>query len=188
MFKKINRSSYNPGWPTWLFTLAITAFGLALLLWPNAASSLIVNGFGGILLGVGIFHIIRYYSRSRYHAMSNMDLGIGISFAFLGVLVFLLKDILLSIIPALIGIFLLITGFIKIQAALDFKRLLVNRWYLEMIASGVSIIMGLIIILNPFSTAMVLIRIIGGAILVEGIQDTISLFAYKKVYKTYFVD
>ena len=187
---KNNRTlfKYNPGSPTWLFAAAIMVFGLALLLWPNATTSLIINGFGGILLGVGIFHIIRYYTRSRHYAMSNMDLGVGITFAFLGLLVFLLKGFLLSVVPALIGLFLLITGFLKIQAALDYKRLLVNRWYMQMIAAGISVVMGLIIILNPFRTAMTLIRIMGGAILIEGIQDLLSLRAYKNVRKTYFVD
>ena len=182
------RLKYRPGWPAWLFGVAIMLFGLALLIWPNTTTALILSVFGGLLIAVGAFHIIRYFVADHRSTMYNFDLGIGIALAFLGLLVFLLKGFLLSLVPVLIGVFLLISGFVKLQTALDFKRLAVNRWYFELAAACVSLVLGILIILNPFSTALVLTRIIGASILIEGIQDVLSLRAYKRVYTTYFTD
>lgn len=182
------RGKYKPGWPAWLTGAVIILFGLALVIWPNITMGFLLNLLGGVLIAIGVFHIVRYFTSDHRAAMFNFDLGLGITLAFLGLLVILLKGFLLSIVPAILGCILLITGFVKIQAAFDFKRMQVQRWYLEMIAAGISLVLGMLIIFNPFGTGMLLTRMIGVAILIEGIQDIISLRAYNRVYTTYFTD
>ena len=184
--RTIYAKGYRAGWHTWVISAAIIIFGLALLIWPARTTGFILNFIGGILMACGAFRICRYFLKSRDTALYNMDLGIGSTLAVIGILIYLLKGFLLSLVPTIIGIILLVSGLIKLQTAIDFKRLSVYRWQFQMIISIVSVIMGGIILINPFGTALVLTRIIGAAILIEAVQDVISLITFKNTYETHY--
>ena len=192
---KVTRTIYSkglkPGWHTWIISAAIILFGLALLIWPGQTTGLILNFVGGLLMACGAFRLIRYFVKSRNTAVYNMDMGIGSTLFIIGLMIYIFKGFLLSIVPTIIGIILLISGLLKLQTALDFRRLNVRRWQLQLITSGISVVMGIIILINPFSTALLMTRIIGAAILIEGPQDTFSLRTFKDAYTThytYFID
>ena len=85
-----------------------------------------------------------------------------------------------------IGIILLVSGLVKLQTALDFRRNNVRRWQLQLTISLISVVMGIIILLNPFGTALLMTRMIGAAILVEGLQDALSLRTFKDAYSTHY--
>lgn len=189
--RTIRAKGFNPGWPEWIFTAVIIVFGLALLIWPGQTTGLILNFVGGILMAIGVFLIIRYYIRSRKAIVRNMDLGFGITAAVLGLLVYLMKGFLLSVVPTIIGVALLVLGFLKLQTALDFRRTNVFRWQFQLIISIISMVMGFVILINPFGTALLMTRMIGAAILVEGVQDLLSLRTFKDAYSihyTHFTD
>ena len=92
------------------------------------------------------------------------------------------------LLPFFFGLMLLIGGIGKLQYTLNFKRMGATRWYLELVGTILSIAFGIIILVNPFSTALLLMRIIGIALLIEGIQDLISHYAYKKATQAYYVE
>lgn len=184
--RTIRAKGFNPSWPEWIFTALIIVFGLALLIWPGQTTGLILNFVGGILMAIGAFLIIRYYIRSRKAMVRNMDLGFGITAAVLGLLVYLMKGFLLSIVPTIIGVVLLVLGFLKLQTALDFRRTNVFRWQFQLIISIISMVMGLVILINPFGTALLMTRMIGAAILIEGVQDLLSLRTFKDAYSVHY--
>lgn len=184
--KHIFIHNFTPGWPAWILTAVIIIFGLALLIWPGQTTGLILNFISGILLAIGAFLITRYCIRSRKVMVQNMDLGFGITFAVLGLLVYLMKGFLISLIPTIIGVILLVSGFLKLQTALDFRRMNVHRWQLQMVISIISIAMGFVILVNPFGTALLMTRIIGAAILIEGVQDLLSMRTFKDAYNVHY--
>lgn len=184
--RTIRAKGFQAGKMTWLVTAAIIVFGLSLLIWPGQTTGLILNFIGGLLMVCGIFRIIRYFAKSRHTAVYNMDLGIGSTLAFIGLMIYVLKGFLLSLVPVIIGIILLVSGLIKLQAALDFRRMGVLRWRLQLITSIISAVMGAVILLNPFGTALLMTRVIGAAILIEGAQDAFSLFTFKDAYTTHY--
>lgn len=184
--RTIYARGYKAGWHTWIISAAVIIFGLALLFRPAQTTGFILNFIGGILLACGAFRICRYFLKSRDTALYNMDLGVGSTLAVIGILLYVFKGFLLSLVPTIIGIILLVSGLIKLQTAIDFKRLGVRRWPFQMIISIISIAMGGVILINPFGTALVLTRIIGAAILVEAVQDVISLCTFKNTYETHY--
>jgi len=175
--RTIYAKGFQPSWQTWLVTIAIILFGLALLIWPGQTTGLILNFIGGLLMLIGAFRIVRYFIRSRKGAAYNynMDLSIGGILALIGLLIYIFKGFLLSLVPTIIGVILLASGLIKLQSALDLRRIGRLRWQIQLITASISAVMGLIILFNPFGTALLMTRAIGAAILIEGIQDAFSL-------------
>lgn len=185
--RTIYARGFGSGWQSMILTAAIIIFGLALLIWPGQTTGLILNFVGGVLMACGVYRIARYFLRAKKAPVyDNMDLSVGGTLTVIGLLIYVFKGFLLSLVPTIIGLFLLISGLIKLQSALDFRRLGVPRWRLQLVTASVSAVMGVIILFNPFGTALLMTRVIGAAILVEGIQDALSMRAFKDAYTTHY--
>ena len=159
--RTIRTRGFKPSWSAWIVSAAAIIFGLALLIRPAQTTGFILNFIGGVLMFIGAFRIARYFLKSRDTAMYNMDLGLGSTLAVIGLLIYVFKGFLLSIVPTIIGVILLVSGLIKLQTAIDFKRMYVHRWQLQMATSIISILMGAVILFNPFGTAFASILLAG---------------------------
>ena len=177
---------YKAGWPVWAFSAAALVFGLVLLIWPGITTALILNICGGALIAAGLYNIARYFLRRDGQYLINWNLALGIALAGGGVSLIVFKELLLSVIPFLFGSALLLCGIIKVQAALNMRRMSARRWYITLILAGISAVLGLIILINPFGTGLMLIRLIGASIAVEAIEDLFSARVYNKTVTTYF--
>lgn len=175
-------------WPEMAVGLAVSILGLVLIICPGLASSVVFNAVGGIGIIIGLVCLIRYYTLDARTAMSNNGMFFGLLWLLGGILIIALKGFLLSLLPIFFGIVLLIGGIGKLQYTANFKRMGVARWYFELICAALSVGFGVIILLNPFSTALLLMRIIGIALLIEGVQDLISHYAYKKMTEIYYTE
>ena len=55
------------------------------------------------------------------------------------------------------------------------------KWNITMVAAVISLIFGALIVFNPFSTAMTLMRVLGAGLIYEGVVDyTYSKFKKKQ--------
>ena len=72
-----------------------------------------------------------------------------------------------ALLPVLFGLLLVVGAMSEVQTAFDMKRMEDGRWYFSLIAAVVLAVLGLVILANPFSTALVLMRFTGAALVVE---------------------
>lgn len=175
-------------WSELAIGIAAIALGLVLTIHPDLATSVVFNAVGIAAIVIGGIHLARYFMQNQGAAAPDNGMFVGAMWVVGGILLIALKGLLLSLLPFLFGLVLLVGGIGKLQYTLNFKRMGASRWYLELAAAVVSTVFGLLILVNPFSTAMVLMRIIGVALLVEGVQDLISHYAYKKTSEAYYVE
>lgn len=176
-----------PGWPVWLAAAATLIFGLLLLICPQLLTDLVFNICGTILCIFGAFNILRYFTRRDPYAGFNWELCLGLVLLTGGIVLIVFKNALLSLLPLLFGLALLFGGIVKIQAAMNMRRMMYARWHFTMIAAGISTALGILIIVNPFGTLLTLLRVIGGALVIEAVQDLQSMKSYKEVVETHFV-
>jgi len=174
--------------PTVISSIILIALGLILVIMPNIASTLVFVSIGVMLVAIGIINIIRYFSMEQKQQITSYALAIGIISCAGGVLIMILRPLLLAMLPFLCGGIVAIGGILQLQKALQFKRMNVRAWYIDMIFAGILLTLGTIILLNPFKTAMVLMRLIGVALMVEGIMSILSGAAYEKKKKAFFVE
>ena len=167
---------------------ALMLLGLILIVFPGITVKLVIGGVGGVGIVMGAIHLIKYSRLDSHASIASNELAVGLLWLVGGVLVIALHKFLLSIVPVFFGVVMLIGGIAKIQSTLQFKRMGAKRWYFELVCAGLSVGFGAIILLNPFSTALLLMRIIGIALLIEGAQDLVSRYIYIKTSDAYYVE
>ena len=183
LYKKLHLSA-----PQFIISLACAILGLILLVAPGTAVSFVFNSIGLVCIVIGIFNVIRYSNLDAKSAVSSNALASGIVWIIIGLAVILFRGTLISILPIFFGAIILLGGISKLQGAFAFKRMNARRWYIELIFAAISIVFGALILFNPFSTAMLLMRIIGLALLIEGLSDIISFSALQKKKTEYFIE
>ena len=171
---------------------AIILMGIVLLILPGVATSVLFNGIGCICILIGIIHVIKYFTLEARIAVIGNDMALGLAWIAGGIAVIIFKPVLVSLLPVVFGLVLLIGGGIKIQSSLGFKRMNAVSWYWELICAAVSVVMGILIVSNPFSTALLMMRVIGAALVLEGCMDVVSRIAFKRAcnrfIETHFIN
>ena len=159
--------------------------GLFLLLFPQTTANVVFFMIGTALIVTGVVRSILYFTGDAHKAVGGWQLATGVMLVLAGVMLFVLADALISFIPLVFGCALLVGGIFKLQTAFDMRRMGVDKWQHELIYVGVSVVMGAIIIFNPFSTALTLMRVIGAALVVEAVQDTICAVKFHEIEKNF---
>ena len=77
---------------------------------------------------------------------------------------------------------------LKLQHAFDLKRMGFDTWVRIGLTAAVNIFIGLIVILNPFSTVAWLMRLVGIGFLFSGVTDLITTIYVSKKASEYYVD
>lgn len=162
--------------------------GLVLLIWPGITSSVICLVFGVLLLIYGAVTIIAFLIRDSKAGSFLFDLVLGIVGVALGLLLLLRPDILLSILPVVLGIYIIIDALLNVKRAIELHRMAYQRWWVILVLSLVSAALGVVILLRPYLTAEMLIRVIGFVFLYTGISDLWTLFKLGRVTKSWRKD
>ena len=78
---------------------------------------------------------------------------------------------IVGVLPALIGILILLDGGMRIQTAKDAKVLGYERWWLVMILRAAASLLGLLLNLKPFESAAEMMMLLVITLLIDGIQN-----------------
>lgn len=170
-----------------LSLITITAglvIGILLLFQPDKTVQLvsIMCGITVISLGVGAW--ISYFTKVK----STILAILGSLAIILGIVLCVKYKSIISVVLLLFGIFVLISGIIDLVSAIDAKRNDLKSWLLSLIMAAASIIMGLLVIINPFSSMLILTRILGASLIVYAVMDLISFIQVKKIIKYSLAD
>ena len=93
------------------------------------------------------------------------------------------SEFVLSFLPFLTGVFLLLGAVIKLQSALDLRHLGLSKWWLILIAGAASLILGILLVVNPFEAARVAVILIGAGLLADGAVNLLDMFLIRSLYK-----
>ena len=103
----------------------------------------------------------------------------GTVLVLLGIWICTQPRIVLSIIPVVVGIIVLIHGLMDIQYTLDIKRTGSTKWWIALIAAILTLIVGLLLVFNPFTAYEISMIMLGIAMLYDGGSDLVLLiFSY----------
>lgn len=146
--------------------MSILLIILAIVLIFKAAEfiTIIIRSFGVILIGLGIFFLVTYYKVGKELQMVQYNLLQGIVAICFGIFCILRSDVVQNIFPIVIGVWIIVQGMMKFQLASNLKNLGEEEWYGILIGAVMSLILGMIIICNPFASSIA-ITTIGGILL-----------------------
>ena len=151
-----------------LSALCYIALGIALIVWPAASINVFCYVLGGDTAAYGLWQIYRFISH-REERYATLTLLVGIVALALGICFFVKPELFASILPFILGLYLIFDGVVKLQAALDIKKEGYQKWGILLLLAVLMIALGVVILLNPFHSAQVLTAFIGACMLVDGV-------------------
>ena len=149
-------------------SICYIALGIALMMWPEKSLDLFCYLVGGVTVAYGLYRIYRFISH-REERFVTVGLFIGIIALALGICLFIKPDVFSSILPFILGLYLVFDGVVKLQAAFEIKKDGYPKWGILLMLATLMVVLGVIIIFNPFTTATTLVAFVGACMLVDGI-------------------
>ena len=154
-----------------LFELIV---GILLFVNPEGFTAAAITCFGIVLLAIGVIYLIRFLREKNQYptlVLALVSLVIGFICTFLTSLVMGL----FAVVAVIYGVILIVSGVYKFKAHRDAKRLGLPTIPLALISAILSIILGLVIVVNPFTTTKVLWSFAGISLIVEAVVDFCSM-------------
>ena len=166
-----------------ILTIYELIIGILLLIEPVRFTTFIIAGLGIVLLASGLINTIGYFRKDPAAASNEQLLAKGLILMLTGVFCIFRSDWFFAAFPLLTfiyGIAILLSGFVKIQSTVDALRLKQSGWLWRAAGAVSSILLALIIILNPFSTTAYLWIFAGVSLIAEALIDFITLVITRK--------
>lgn len=159
-----------------------TLFGVFLLFFPRTTTKTICFAFAIILILIGMGYIISYAAKDFMKSYYRYDLVIGLVCISVSIFIFIKVDIILGVIPILLGFIVLINSIVKLQRAVDLIRVHYPLGWLVLVLALLTGIFGVFLMADAFAaTAMVMI--IGVAFIWNGITDIITGICFLRKLK-----
>lgn len=177
-------------WNLILLAVIFIALGIVLILWPGATMKTICYLLATMLLAIGVVSLINYLRKDISGIIYRYDLVVGLCAILGGILVIVKVDKLTDLIPAVLGFLVTMSGIMKMQNSVDMLRLGHGTWHVAFAMAIVNIVAGIVLLMNPFEAAQILIMCLGIALVYSGITDlyvTISISRRLSQLKTEIV-
>ena len=153
--------------------------GIVLLVRPDETVQFIsiLCGVTVIMLGIGAW--ISYFTKFK----STILAILGTLAVIAGIILCVRYRSIISAVIFLFGVFVLVGGIVDLISAIEAKRNDLKSWIVSVIMSAVTIILGLLVIINPFDSVMVLTQLLGAGLIVYAVMDLISFIQIRKIVK-----
>ena len=148
-------------WNLVLMSALYLGLGVFLLMKPTTALNIVCYALGAVVLACAAVQLIRYFVVERGVFQSQLTLISGIICLALGAFLTLRSDIVVSILPIVFGLFVIFDSISRVQNALDLRRCGYSSWKSFLLLPVLSVVLGVIMILNPFGTMEPLVMAIG---------------------------
>lgn len=161
-----NDLSHNWGWMV-VRGIAAVSFGVLALLVPGITLAVLVLLWGAYAVVDGIFSLLaafRIHDRGRpFWAL----LAVGILGIAAGILTFVWPNITALVLLAFIAAWALIVGVLQIVAAVRLRKSIEHEWLLGL-SGALSVVFGLLMLINPGAGALAVLWMIGAYAIVFG--------------------
>ena len=141
--------------------------GIALIVWPLASMNLFCYIVGAVTAAYGLWRIYRFIFH-REEKYVTVGLFVGIIALALGICFFVKPAVFSSILPIVLGLYLIFDGVVKLRTVFDIKKEGYPKWLILLLLALLMIVLGLVTVFNPFQTASVLVVFIGVSMIVDG--------------------
>jgi uncharacterized membrane protein HdeD (DUF308 family) len=172
-------------WLLALRGLAAVLFGVIAFVWPGATLITLVWLFGAFALVNGFLSLVLAAKVPKgYPRFGSLILG-GLLGILAGLLAFVMPAITALGLIILIAAWAMVTGILEIVAALKLRKEINNEWLLILVGI-LSLVFGVLLLLQPAAGALVLIWWIGAYALVLGILLFVLAFRMRRFRKESF--
>lgn len=172
-------------WDVIITSVICIMLGAVLIFFPTAVNEMIAYFIAGGMFLLSIIEFYNYFKKDIKTQFYRNNLVSAVVALVIGIILLAKKDLVISIIPMILGAIITISGVKKLQNGLDLIRLKLGGWKPVLILSAVNIIFGVIMIICARETADVIIILIGVGLVFSGITDLFSAIWVSKTAKKF---
>lgn len=162
-------------------SVVLFVVGLFLVIRPESTLSLISYILGGILVIIGTTSLVNYYKDKK--SVSTFELIYGVISLIAGLVLILNPKALASLIPFVIGVWILISSLIKLKYIWDLNDTKNKSWTTSLVITIIMLVLGIVLIFNPFEGAVMITRMIGIFVIIYAVLDIVQSSIIKKSVK-----
>lgn len=172
-------------WDALLTAVLYVILGLAALLLPETMMRTLGYLIAIVLIVAGAFSMIGYLLRDAHQNYYHNDFVYGLIAISLGCIMLYKVELIISLIPFMLGLLVLFSGCTKLQAVIDMKRLEYGNWLVMLAVAMVNVVLGILLIVNPFQSVVLLFRLLGAGLMLSGITDFVTVFYFAGKFAQY---
>ncbi len=151
-----------------LSAVLCVVMGVVILFWPQKTIDLFCRVLASGLIIMGAVNLISYFTNRMAHPFSGI---LGLVVLLVGVWIFMKPESIVSLIPIVIGVILVIHSLQDLKLALEIRGNHYEKWWGMLIAAAIGLIFGVLCIVKAFGIVTFAVRLIGVALLYDGISD-----------------
>lgn len=175
-------------WDAVVSAFLYVIMGVVLLLFPETTARSLGYLIGAVAVLAGAVSMIGYLLRDAHESYYRNDFLFGLVGIAVGCFVFYKVELIISLVPFILGLLVIVSGCGKLQDVIDMKRLKYGNWAVMLAVASVNVIFGVVLLLNPFSAAKLLFQVIGAGLIFSGVTDAfIKLYLARRI-KSYLKD
>lgn len=148
--------------------LVCVAMGVVLLVWPDRTIDIFCKVLAIGLVLIGVVNLVSYFVNKSLHPFGAV---LGTIATLVGVWVFGHPSSIVSLVPIVIGVMLCVHGIQDVKLAFETKTNQYEKWWSVLLLAFVSIILGLLCIINAFGVVTLALQFIGVALIYDGLTD-----------------
>ena len=167
------------------YGLICVIIGIIDLVNPEKMLNIIAYALGISAIICGLVFIIVYVARDVKYNLNNNDFLSGLIAVVVGIVILIKWQQFMELVPIVLGVLIIVSGCIKLQDAIDLKKLDHPAFLMMLIVAIVFIIFGSILVANPFKSEIILMRIIGVSLIIAGMTDLFTSVFFDGIRKSY---
>ncbi len=167
-----------------LMAIIYTALGIALIINPSTSLDYVCISLGVVSLFYGIANIFTGIKEKKVDGTVT-EIIIGSILSLLGIILIFSPRFFTTLIILFFGLFLIIEGMNSIKKAFALKEMNYRRWWGTLISALAITLLGILVVINPFTTADIVIIFIGVSFVFNGINTIIVAYLITKATKDF---
>ena len=169
-----------------IYCLGELIVGILILIDPHSFTSGIIRLAGVVFSIMGVLSLMSYFRSSAQLGSMSMGFSKGLILIAGGLFCVFNPGWFIKAFPLIAvvyGVGLIRMGLIKLQWSVDSMRLGSGLWMVPGIGALSSLVLGVIIVLNPFAAEQVMWIFVGSSLIFEAVVDAVSTFTSGRRFK-----
>lgn len=157
-------------------------FGIILLFRPIETVSVFCRILAVIMIVVGGMFMFSYFLNWM---SSGLSAAMGLIVALIGIWIFVSPEIIMTLIPIVIGVVLLFHGLQGVKMAWESKSYGVESWTFSMVLAIISLVFGVLCIIDAFQATKAAMQLLGIALIYNGVSNLLITTRTTKAAKEF---
>lgn len=175
-------------WETIFIQILIILLGIILFFNPATTTRTICYIIGMIIMAAGVIKIMLYFLTNFENNWQKNSFTSGAVLVMIGILFIAKVNLIISIVPFVMGIFVLLSGLGKLQAVFDLRRMKSDGWLGLLILAVINIALGILLFSDLIGAAKLMIRVVGACMIYSGVTDLVNVIYMSKKMSDYIKD